>query len=125
MQSLRLQRVRELLKRQIGEVIRRELPLHQAGIISVNEVVVASDLHSAKVFVSISGTAEQRKTGLALLQQGRKRIQSLVARGVILKYTPQLTFLMDESISRGNRVLEILDELERSTPPHDGPSEDH
>lgn len=125
MQSLRLQRVRELLKRQIGEVIRRELPLSEAGLITVNDVGVSGDLHSATVYVGIVGTEEQRRQGVALLTKHRKRIQGLVGRAVILKYTPQLRFVVDESITRGNRVLEIIEQLEQSSPPYEGPAEDH
>ena len=116
MPSLRLQRVRELLKRQIGEVIRREFPVSEAGLVSVNDVDVAGDLHSAIVFISILGTAEQQKRGLAMLTQHRKRIQGLVGRAVVLKYTPTLKFLVDDSIARGNRVLQIIEELEQSNP---------
>jgi ribosome-binding factor A len=49
------------------------------------------------------------------LEKKRKRIQGLVGRGIVLKYTPQLRFILDESIERGNRVLRILDELEKSS----------
>jgi ribosome-binding factor A len=116
MPSLRLQRVRELLKREIGEVIRREFPVSEAGLVSVNDVDVAGDLHSAIVFISILGTAEQQKRGLAMLTRHRKRIQGLVGRAVVLKYTPTLKFLVDDSIARGNRVLQIIEELEKSNP---------
>lgn len=116
MPSLRLQRVRELLKREIGEVIRREFPVSEAGLVSVNDVDVAGDLHSAIVFISVLGTAEQQKRGLAMLTQHRKRIQGLVGRAVVLKYTPTLKFLVDDSIARGNRVLQIIEELEKSNP---------
>ena len=108
--------MRELLKREIGEVIRREFPVSEAGLISVNDVDVAGDLHSAIVFISILGTAEQQKRGLAMLTQHRKRIQGLVGRAVVLKYTPTLTFLVDDSVARGNRVLQIIEELEKSNP---------
>ena len=47
MQSLRHQRVRELLKREIGEIIRREIPTGEAGLITVNDVGLAGDLQSA------------------------------------------------------------------------------
>ncbi len=113
MPSLRLQRVRELLKREIGEVIRREFPVDEAGLVSVNDVDVAGDLHSAIVFISILGNAEQQKRGLSLLTRHRKRIQGLVARAVVLKYTPTLKFMVDDSVARGNRVLQIIEELER------------
>lgn len=128
MASLRLERVRELLKREIGEVIRRELPVNEAGVISVNDVDVSGDLHSAIVFISILGSREQQKHGFEVLVRERKRIQGLVARSVVLKYTPALKFLMDDSVLRGNRVLEIIEELEKSSPtpppadPEDGDS---
>lgn len=108
--------MRELLKREIGEVIRREFPVSEAGLVSVNEVDVAGDLHSAIVFISILGTAEQQKRGLAMLTRHRKRIQGLVGRAVVLKYTPTLKFLVDDSIARGNRVLQIIEELEKANP---------
>jgi ribosome-binding factor A len=116
MPFLRLQRVRELLKRQIGEVIRREFPVSEAGLVTVNDVDVAGDLHSALVFVSILGNPDQQKRGLSLLTRHRKRIQGLVARAIVLKYTPTLKFLMDDSVARGNRVLEIIEDLERTQP---------
>jgi len=117
MPSLRLQRVRELLKREIGEAIRREFEVSEAGLITVNDVDVSGDLHSAKVFISILGNASQQKRGLNLLTQNRKRIQGLVARSVVLKYTPTLSFQIDDSVVRGNRVMEIIEELERAEVP--------
>jgi ribosome-binding factor A len=116
MPSLRLERVRELLKREIGEVIRREFQVSDAGLITVNDVDVAGDLHSAVVFVSILGNADQQKRGFSLLLRHRKRIQGLVGKAVVLKYTPTLRFLIDDSIVRGNRVLGIIEELEKATP---------
>ncbi len=116
MASLRLQRVRELLKREIGEAIRREFEVSEAGLITVNDVDVAGDLHSAIVFISILGSPEQQKRGFSLLVRHRKRIQGLMARAVVLKYTPTLRFLMDDSVVRGNKVLEIIKDLEASAP---------
>lgn len=114
MASRRLERVRELLKRALGEAIRREIPVNQAGLISVNDVEVSGDLRNAKVFVSVLGGRDQQKSALAVLAQNRSRLQELLAKSVILKFTPQLRFMMDASIERGDRVLRILDELERS-----------
>jgi len=85
-------------------------------VISVNDVGVASDLHSATVFVGVFGSADQKKRAVAMLQEQRKRIQGLVGKSVILKYTPQLRFVADDSVERGNRVLEILNELDESLP---------
>jgi ribosome-binding factor A len=114
MPSLRIQRVRELLKRAIGEAIRQELPVNQAGLVTVNDVDVAGDLKSATVFISILGNADQQKRGFGMLAHQRPRIQDLVARSVVLKYTPKLRFVLDDSVVRGNRVLEIIAELEKA-----------
>jgi len=116
MATHRLLRVRELLKREIGEAIRREIPVDQGGLVSVNDVDVSSDLKNATVFLGILGSDEQQKTGLTMLQKHRSRIQALVAKAVILKYTPQLRFVVDDSVQRGNRVLEIIADLERNGP---------
>jgi ribosome-binding factor A len=125
MPSLRLQRVRELLKREIGEIIRREIPVGDAGLITVNDVTVTSDLHSAVVYIGVLGNADQRKKGLAALNHHRKHIQGLMGKAVILKYTPQLRFVIDESIEQGNKVLKIINELEKSMPPDETTPEDH
>ena len=117
MPSHRLLRVRELLKREIGEAIRREVPVQQAGLVTVNDVDVAGDLKNAKVYLGLLGTTEQKKTALKLLTDQRTRIQSLVAKTVVLKYTPRLKFVVDESVDRGNRVLRIIEELEKTLPP--------
>jgi len=112
----RHERVRELMKREIGEAIRREIPVSQAGLVSVNDVEMGGDLKSATVFISILGNPDQQKRGLDMLAQLRARIQNLVARSVVLKYTPVLRFVMDDSIVRGNRVMKIIEELERTNP---------
>ena len=122
MASLRLQRVRELLKREIGEAIRREFHVSEAGLITVNDVDVAGDLKSATVFISILGNADQQKRGFQMVNDQRGRLQGFVAKAVVLKYTPALRFVFDDSIVRGNRVLQIIEELEKSpatTPPED------
>ena len=111
--SLRLERVRELLKREIGEVIRRELPVNEVGLISVNDIDVAPNLHTATVYVSVLGGDVKKKRAMEALEQHRIRIQGLVAQGVVLKYTPKLRFALDGSIERGNRVLQILEEWEK------------
>jgi ribosome-binding factor A len=117
MSNLRHERVRELLKRALGEAIRREFNVNDVGLITVNDIDVGGDLRSAVVFITILGNASQQKHCLHVLEENRIRLQSLVAKSVILKYTPTLKFIVDDSIVRGNRVLQILDELEQNPSP--------
>ena len=124
MSNLRQERVRELLKRAIGEAIRREFNVSDTGLISVNDVDCTGDFKSAVVYVSIFGNADQKKRGIAVLTEQRVRIQGFMAKSVVLKYTPTLRFVVDDTLVRGNRVMQILDELDKTSPLPEQPTKD-
>lgn len=111
MQNLRHMRVRELLKRELNEIFRREFPV-DLGIISVTEVGVSNDLHSAKVFVSSIGDDKSQQKAFRTVRKSAGKIQFELGQIVALRYTPKLKFVMDEARNRGDRVLQILDEIE-------------
>jgi len=104
----RLERVRELMKRELGDLIVRELTFDQ--LVTVQDVDVTPDLKHAHVYVSVLGG--DGHAALAKLHEHRKELQSLLSRRVILKYTPQLHFKLDESIERGTRIIDILQTLD-------------
>tara|TARA_B100001094_G_C17849647_1_gene631992 strand:- start:318 stop:704 length:387 start_codon:yes stop_codon:yes gene_type:complete len=112
MQNLRHMRVRELLKRELNEIFRREFPV-ELGIVSVTEVGVSNDLHSAKVFVSSIGDDKSQQKAFRAVRKSAGKIQFELGRIVALRYTPKLKFVMDEAYNRGDRVLKILDEIEQ------------
>ncbi len=116
MPNLRHERVRELLKRELGEALRREFNVEEVGLVSVNDVDLGGDLKSAVVFISILGSPEQQKRALAKVRAKRPRLQGLVAQAVVLRFTPTLRFVLDTSVERGNRVLSILDEIQTAQP---------
>ena len=107
----RLIRVAEILKRELSMVILREVP-SDGALITVNAVDVSPDLRNATVHVGILGTATQQRQTLERLEQHRVVLQAETAKRVVLKFTPHLHFQLDESIERGSRVLDILDELD-------------
>ena len=102
----RLLRVNELLKRELSALLVRENLL-----VTVNHVDVTPDLKSAHVYVSVLGS-EGRKDVLPKLEANRAALQADLSKHVVLKYTPHLVFHLDDSIERGARVLEILQEIE-------------
>jgi ribosome-binding factor A len=112
----RLQRVSELLKREVSELLRRELGVEEVGLLTVNEVKVAPDLKTATVFVGHVGARHQREALPERLARSSPRIQSMLGAHLSTKWTPVLTFLLDESVEKGNRVLAILEELEKPAP---------
>ncbi|MCS1407123.1 MAG: Ribosome-binding factor A [Verrucomicrobia subdivision 3 bacterium] len=116
MAPLRHERVRELLKREIGEIIRQNYSIDQYGLISAVDIQMGNDLKSARVFIGIIGEKSQKRAAIRRLQKDQAAIQQEVASRVILKHLPRLRFVLDASLERGNRVLEIIEKLERSEP---------
>lgn len=106
----RLARVAEILKRELSAAILREVP-SESALITVNGVDVAPDLRNATVHVGVLGNAAQQKEALERLERHRAVLQAECAKRVVLKFTPHLRFRLDESIERGSRVLDILDQL--------------
>ena len=80
-------------------------------LVTVNQVDVTPDLKSAHVYISVLGS-EGRKDVLPKLEANRAALQADLSKHVVLKYTPHLVFHLDDSIERGARVLEILQEIE-------------
>lgn len=105
----RLLRVNELLKRELSGIIAREITF-QTGLVSINQVDVTADLKNAHVFVSVLGGSGP--TVINELEAHRGALQAELARHVALKYTPHLVFHLDDSIERGTRVMEIIQEIE-------------
>ena len=121
--SLRLLRVCELIKRELGMIIGREIKF-EAPLVSVRAVDITPDLKNAHVFISAIGTKWQKEEALKELNLKRQHLQHELARRIILKYTPLLHFQLDESIERGTRVLNLLDEIEPTLPPDEEPSDE-
>lgn len=116
--SLRLLRVCELIKRELGVIIGREVKF-EAPLVSVRAVDITPDLKNAHVFISAIGTKWQKERAIEVLTEKRQHLQHELSRRVILKYTPLLHFQLDESIERGTRVLNLLDEIGPTLPPDD------
>jgi len=112
MSTHRMQRVSELVKQEVSEIIRRDIASESIGMITVTGCEVASDLKTARVYVSVIGDAVKQAAALALLERHRGQIQRSLGRAVVLKYIPHLAFYIDETIERADRIERILDEIE-------------
>ena len=104
-------RVNELVKSELSAIIAREINF-EGALVSVNAVDVTPDLKTAHVFVSTLGVDNGGKV-IDRLEAHRPALQAQLSRHVVLKYTPHLVFHHDQSIKRGARVLEILNDLDK------------
>jgi ribosome-binding factor A len=107
----RLLRVNELLKRELSAIITRELSF-EGALVTLNQVDVTPDLKHAHAYVSVLGKQDEAAAAMAKLEENRVILQTALAKSVTLKYTPHLVFHLDDSIERGARVFEILQEIE-------------
>jgi len=107
----RLARVNELLKRELGDLLTREVSF-EAALVTVQQVDITPDLKHAHVFVSVIGSEAQAKSAMAKLHASRTTLQHLLSKRVVLKYTPHLHFKLDESIERGTRIINLLEQIE-------------
>jgi ribosome-binding factor A len=103
-------RVNELLRRELSIIVTREITFENA-LVTINQVDVTPNLKNAHVYVSVLGTGSGADV-IALLETNRVMLQAELARHVVLKYTPHLVFHLDDSIERGTRVIEILQQIE-------------
>jgi ribosome-binding factor A len=106
----RMRKVNELLREVIAEEV-GNLKDPRIGFVTITGVDTSPDLRTAIVYYSVLGSPEEQAATAAALDHARPHFQSVVGRQVRLKYTPRLTFRVDESIERGIRISSLLHEL--------------
>lgn len=108
MPSRRTQKVAEAIREVVGMAILAELKDPRIEHVTVTYVEVSSDLRHAKVRVSVMGDASQQERSLQGLKSAAGYLQAKIAQRVNLRYTPRLTFLLDQGVKRSIEVAQIL-----------------
>lgn len=111
MASQRIRRVQNLLRSEISNVVRRKLKDPRVGMVTITEVDAAPDLKNARVFVSVLGSREERENTLEGLRSAAGFIRSELMEVLHLRPMPVLDFRGDESLARGARTLELLEQI--------------
>ena len=111
--SRRADRINGLLRQEISQLLSREIKdprLH--GIISITQVQTSSDLRSARVFLSVMGDTETKKTALDGIQSAAAFLRRELRDRVKLRYVPFLKFALDDSIETADALLRMIDDLQ-------------
>jgi ribosome-binding factor A len=103
--------VREVLAEAVGE-----LRDPRIGFVTVTAVKTSPDLRHAVVYVSVLGSEKKRENTLAGLDAAHGVLQARIAQELRLKRTPQLAFEYDDSVERGVRMSQLIDELAPDDP---------
>ncbi|NLG16218.1 MAG: 30S ribosome-binding factor RbfA [Fibrobacter sp.] len=108
-----MERLSELLQREIGLVISQELRDPRVpALVTVTSIKLAQDTRNATVYVSIYGDQQTKDTAVAALNGAAPFIQKLVSSRVTVKHFPRLYFKIDNSIERGQHINELLKEIQ-------------
>jgi len=108
MSSRRAQKTAEAIRSVVSMAILAELRDPRVRNVTVTHVEVSGDLRHAKVHVSVMGSESQQELSLRGLQNAAGFLQSRIAERVEMRYTPKLTFVLDQGVKRSIEVAKIL-----------------
>ena len=106
-------RVNGEVARELSAII-RELKDPRIGVMtSVMEAVVATDLKTCKVYISVFGDEETREETMRGIESAKGYIRHELAQRLNMRNTPELTFILDRSIERGAEMSRLIQEVGR------------
>lgn len=106
----RSQRIRDLLREEVADIITYKLKDPRIGFITVTGVDVTDDLKIARVYVSILNP-EEKETTIEVLNAARSFIRSELSKRLRMKFIPTIEFRLDTSIEYGSRIEKLLKEI--------------
>jgi ribosome-binding factor A len=114
MNTDRITRVNELLRREIAEALFHVLNEGNVDLsaLTITRVIASRNLRNARVLVSIRDNVERRKSIISMLTRHRAEMQAMINKDCQLKFTPRLVFELDPSLEKGDHVLAVLSSLE-------------
>jgi ribosome-binding factor A len=101
-------RVQDLMREEISSIIHRDVKDPGIGFVTILEIKMSDDLRRAKVFCSIYGDDETKEKTIAALKRSRGYIRHLLGQRVKLRYTPEITFLLDNTFDTVAKIEEIM-----------------
>lgn len=113
MGQLRVEKVQELMKQEVSQIILQELKDPRIGFVTVTEVECTGDLRSAKIYVSLMGSEKQVKDCWEGLTSSLGFIRREIGKRIRLHFTPELTFQLDKSLDYSAHIQKLLNDINR------------
>lgn len=110
----RSQRVSDLIREEIADIIMNKLKDPRVGFITVTGAKITEDLKLATVYVSVL-KPEEKKGTLEILNSAKGFIRAELSKRVRMKFIPSLTFRVDESIEYGDKIERLLKGIKSSS----------
>lgn len=110
---MRIKRVETLIKHEISNILLHEISDPRMGFVTITKVEVSKDIKFAKVYYSVFGTEDQiKKTGEGL-RSATGYIKKIIGQRLELRFTPQIIFLLDDSVSKSMKMDRLLEDLKK------------
>ena len=114
--SRRVSRVASLIKREVSQMLINGIKDDRvgAGMVSITDIDLSGDLQHAKIFVSIYGSEEAREETMEGLRSSEAFVRKELGHRIRLRRSPEITFVEDRSLERGDRMVHLLNEISRN-----------
>lgn len=112
----------QVIARELSDLMRLRMKDPRIGFASITAVEVTRDLSYAKVFVSVMGTPDEQRETMRGLRHAAGFLRHELAQRLTIRHVPEITFELDESIARGARVIELLNQVSGEAAPAAAPA---
>lgn len=111
----RSDKVRKAIMREVSDIIAHGIkePRLVNEVISVTDVEVTHDLRYARIFVSVMGSEEKQTEVMEILKESQSKIRFEIGQRIRLRYTPEIDIKFDDSLERGARISQLLDQISK------------
>ncbi|MCU0536790.1 MAG: 30S ribosome-binding factor RbfA [Hydrococcus sp. Prado102] len=119
--SRRVSRVSSSIKREVSQMLLNEIKDDRvgAGMVSITDVEVSGDLQHARIYVSIYGTEAAKAETMEGLKSSAGFVRRELGQRIRLRRTPEVVFIEDRSLERGDRTLHLLNQIRDTLPEED------
>ena len=110
--SLRNERVRKELMRDVSDILRKEIRGLE-GVVSVVDVEVSSDNSFAKIIYSVLGSPEQVEKDKEIIERNTGKVRYEIGKRIRLRLTPEIKFVYSDGLEQGSRVLDLIEKISK------------
>jgi ribosome-binding factor A len=110
--SLRIDKINELIKERLSEIIRKEIEFPETCLITITHVKTSPDIKYCRVFITVIPD-NLRGTALKILRSQAKNLQGFLRQELVTKFTPNLNFVLDEQELYAQKIDKLLDGIKQ------------
>ena len=116
MSKVRVEKVQELMKQEISDIIFNELKDPRIGFVTVTSVACTEDLREAKIYVSVMGDEKKARDTLNALNSSLGFVRREIGKRIRLRFTPEISFALDTSLNYSDHIQRLLNEIHEDQP---------